>query len=287
MNELKINGIQKFMGINIPVIEGGFGENCRVVSAKVISNIHKMRLSDVNASINRLIDRKRIKEGIDYINLLSETVSLRILAKELGMFSSNRTKDAFILSERGYSKLIKAMDDDKSWDVMDKFIDEYFTMRKIINSSEQLKAKLLLSIYNGGQEGVLASKELTQIEVKEATAPLLAENAEMKPKAEFHDAVSVSENCTNFGKFAATFQNNNKVSFGRNKIMDWCRKRDYLCSSHNLKNKPSQQMIDCGYMQYKENVNEKNGNRYISYTPLLTGKGQIWLTRKLLNYFDR
>ena len=37
MNDIKVNGTQIFMGIEIPVIEGGFGENCRVVSAKTIS----------------------------------------------------------------------------------------------------------------------------------------------------------------------------------------------------------------------------------------------------------
>ena len=151
-------------------------------------------------------------------------------------------------------------------------------MNIFLNCSDQLKAKLLLLIYDGGQDAVVASKELSKIEVEEATAPLI-------PKAEFHDAVSVSENCINFGKFAASFQNNNKVSFGRNKILDWCRKKDYLCSSHNLKNKPSQQMIDSGYMKYKERTNERNGKTYITYTPLLTGKGQIWLIKKLLEYF--
>lgn len=120
--------------------------------------------------------------------------------------------------------------------------------------------------------------------VEIATAPLIAENEEMKPKAEFHDAISVAENCISFGKFAATFQNNNKISFGRNKIMEWCRLNDYLCSSYNLKNKPSQKMIDSGYMKYKQNANNKNGKEYITYTPLLTGKGEIWLTKKLLNY---
>ena len=50
-------------------------------------------------------------------------------------------------------------------------------------------------------------------------------------------------------------------------------------------NKPSQQMMDSGYMQYKENVDERNGKQYVTYTPLLTGKGQIWLTKKLLEYF--
>nr|DAF48234.1 MAG TPA: antirepressor protein [Siphoviridae sp. ctJLl6] len=43
-------------------------------------------------------------------------------------------------------------------------------------------------------------------------------------------------------------------------------------------------MIDSGYMKYKQNVNNQNGKEYITYTPLLTGKGEIWLTKKLLNY---
>ena len=129
---------------------------------------------------------------------------------------------------------------------------------------------------------VQAHQQLTAIEVEKATAPLIAENEKMKPKAEFHDAVSVAENCINFGKFAATFQNNNNISLGRNKLMEWCRKQKYLCSSYGLKNKPSQLMLTNGYMKYKQIVNHSNGKEYITYTPLLTGKGEIWLTKKLL-----
>lgn len=46
------------------------------------------------------------------------------------------------------------------------------------------KANLLLSIYNGGQEGIAAAKKLTELEVEEATKPLL-------PKAEFYQLIGV------------------------------------------------------------------------------------------------
>lgn len=72
--ELKIKGTQIFMGVEIPVIEGGFGEGSKSVS---VVSIHKIRVSDINASIWRLINKNRIKEGVDFINLLSESVSLR------------------------------------------------------------------------------------------------------------------------------------------------------------------------------------------------------------------
>lgn len=275
MNDIKVNGTQIFMGIEIPVIEGGFGENCRVVSAKTISQIHDTNLKEINQSINRLIKKNRIKESVEYIDMFSSEI-LKVTAGDLGLITSNGQKQCFILSERGYSKLIKYMDDDKSWDIMDNFIDEYFAMRQIINSSEQEKAECLLAIYNGGQNAVVASKRLSELEVKEATAPLL-------PKAAFHDAVSVSENSIPFGKFAGTFQNKVK-NFGRNKIMEWCRKQGYLCSSYDLKNKPSQQMIESGYMEYEENPYDQNGRKYVTYKPLLTGRGQIWLTKKLTEY---
>ena len=57
MNEIKINGTQKFMGIDIPIIEGGFGNSCRIVSAKSVSEIHKIQMKEINQSINRLIKR--------------------------------------------------------------------------------------------------------------------------------------------------------------------------------------------------------------------------------------
>ena len=42
-----------------------------------------------------------------------------------------------------------------------------------LQSTKEEKAQLLLSIYNGGQEGIVASKRLTEIEVQEAKKPLL------------------------------------------------------------------------------------------------------------------
>ena len=37
----------------------------------------------------------------------------------------SKSECVYLLSERGYAKLVKAMDDDRSWDIKDKFIDEY------------------------------------------------------------------------------------------------------------------------------------------------------------------
>lgn len=276
-SNLKICGTQNFMGIEIPVIEGGFGETQKVILVKTVSEIHNVKVKELNKLINNNIDE--FEFGIDILDLKTGDFREPVLENSLLTKAEfGNANNVYLLSEQGYMALIQLMKTEKAKEIRKKLRREYFSMRKELNSIKQQKAMLLLKIYDGGQDAVVASKELSRIEVEEATAPLI-------PKAEFHDAVSVAENCINFGKFAASFQNNNKVSFGRNKILDWCRKSDYLCSSHNLKNKPTQQMLDSGYMKYKERTNERNGKTYITYTPLLTGKGQIWLTKKLLDYF--
>lgn len=280
MKELRITGAQKFMGIDIPVIEGGFGENSKLVSAKSVSEIHRARISDINASIRRLIEKHRIKEGIDFINLLSGTVSLRELASNLGMCSSNRTKDAFVLSERGYSKLVKAMDDDRSWDIMDNFIDEYFAMRKAINSCEQIKSRLLLSIYNGGQDGVLASKELVQIEVEEATIPLLEKIEEDKPYTNFAKHVTESSDTVDVGEFAKVVKKEN-INIGRNRLFDWLRNKGYLMQNNN----PYQKYIESGYFKVIEVTKNTAYGTSIYTKTLITGKGQIYFVEKLRKEF--
>ena len=56
------------------------------------------------------------------------------------------------------------------------------TLENKLSSLEQQKAELLLQIYNGGQQGILASQQLTEIEIQEATAPLLGTIAEQDTK---------------------------------------------------------------------------------------------------------
>ena len=173
MNELKVNGTQKFMGIDIPIVEGGFGEDCRVMTANTISEIHKSRLDKINELI--LNNISEFEEGVDIIDLMNDEKSLN-LAKGLGFVTNNRQKHCYLLSEQGYMLLVGFMKTDKAKEIRKKLRREYFTMRKVINSTEQLKATYLLAIYNGGQDAVTASKKLTEIEVEEAKKPLIEKN---------------------------------------------------------------------------------------------------------------
>ena len=46
--EIDVVGTQEFLGKEIPVIEGGFGEGEKVVLAKTIAEIHEVDLKRIN-----------------------------------------------------------------------------------------------------------------------------------------------------------------------------------------------------------------------------------------------
>ena len=90
MNELQIKGTQEFMGKEIPVVEGGFGEGQKVILAKPIAEVHETRLDKVNELINKHLDE--FEMGIDLLDLMSNEDSLN-LAKGLGFITNNRQKN--------------------------------------------------------------------------------------------------------------------------------------------------------------------------------------------------
>ena len=174
-NELKINGTQKFMGIDIPVIEGGFGENQKVILAKTVAEIHNQPLKKINQLIKDNIEEFEI--GVDLLDLKSGYLeSTEFLKGIMNKQSISNSPNIYLLSEQGYMLLVGFMKTEKAKEIRKKLRREYFTMRKVINSTEQLKATYLLAIYNGGQDAVTASKKLTEIEVEEAKKPLIEKN---------------------------------------------------------------------------------------------------------------
>lgn len=127
-NEVQISGTQTFMGKEIPVILGGFGEGQKVMLAKTVAEIHEVETKYVNKLINK--NYRRFKEGVDIIDL--KTGSPKELVLQLGFTNAQwgNANNIYLLSERGYAKLIKIMDSDLAWDIHDKLIDEYFQLRE-------------------------------------------------------------------------------------------------------------------------------------------------------------
>ncbi|MDU7723528.1 MAG: ORF6N domain-containing protein [Citrobacter sp.] len=143
-NELVVKGRQEFMGREIPVVLGGFGEGKKCVSDRTIAEIHEMEVRNVRARITDNI--RRFTENVDFIDLKRRAceVSTLELLQNLGYAKQSITQaeHIYILSERGYAKLIKIMDTDLAWDIHDRLMDEYFQLREERKSLENLSPQL-------------------------------------------------------------------------------------------------------------------------------------------------
>ena len=133
--EIEITGVQEFLGKEIPVIEGGFGEGEKVVLAKTIAEIHEIELRAVNQLINENIDE--FEEGIDILDLKNSIISTDSLL-ELGFTKQSiaNSKNIYILSEQGYFTLVSLMRTEKAKELRKKFRREYFAMRKQIKEQK-------------------------------------------------------------------------------------------------------------------------------------------------------
>lgn len=134
MEALKVLGTEKIGKIEFTGIEGGFGESKKAMLAKDVAMVHQKELRQINQAIN--MNRRRFKDGIDIIDLLNPSDGFREFAKENKLIGSNRTQHVYLLSERGYAKLLKIMDDDKAWDIYDQLVDNYFNMRVAIKENK-------------------------------------------------------------------------------------------------------------------------------------------------------
>ena len=186
----------------------------------------------------------------------------------------------YLLSEQGYMLLVGFMKTEKAKEIRKNLRREYFAMREVIKSDEQLKAQLLLEIYNGGQNAVVASKHLTDMEVREKTALLVHKIEEDKPYTEFAKHATESSDTVDVGEFAKIVKNEN-INIGRNRLFEWLRSSGYLMNN----NTPYQKYLENEYFKVKEVIKTTAYGVKTFPKTLITGKGQVALVERLRTEF--
>ncbi|MDY3372068.1 MAG: phage antirepressor KilAC domain-containing protein [Terrisporobacter othiniensis] len=244
MNNLIVKGIQEFLGKEIPVVEGGFGEGKRCLTDKTIAEIHGMTTFNIRARISSNI--KRFKEDVDYIDLkvIYEINNNLELLQSLGYskMQVSKAEHIYLLSERGYAKLIKIMDTDLAWEIHDKLIDEYFTMREIIKSDSYMIQDPIQRALAWAEEEKVRQQQQKQLE-------------QQKPLVDaYKQFLDVGDNM-DFGTLAK------HIGMGRNKIMAQLRDWKVLMTDEytvmgikqtgDKHNQPYQKYVDKGYFIVK------------------------------------
>ncbi|MDM5195493.1 ORF6C domain-containing protein [Bacillus hominis] len=128
-NELHILGKQNIAGYEFTGIEGGFSKDGKAMLAKEIAEIHGKELKHINLRINE--NRSRFKDDIDIVDLRGTKFEVGLADHNiLSKMMISKSKNIYLLSERGYAKLLKILEDDKAWELYDRFVDGYFNMRE-------------------------------------------------------------------------------------------------------------------------------------------------------------
>ena len=123
------------------------------------------------------------------------------------------------------------------------------------------------------------------LEIADAKVKALeTENAVMRPKAIFADAVSVSETSILVGELAKLLKQNG-VEIGQNRLFAWLRRNGYLISRRgNDYNMPTQKSMNLGLFKIKEtSITHADGHVTVNKTPKVTGKGQQYFINKFLS----
>lgn len=135
----------------------------------------------------------------------------------------------------------------------------------------------------------MAIKAFTALkEEREKNRALQADNARMKPKEIFADAVATSKQSILIGELAKLLKQNGYET-GEKRLFTYLRDNGYLIKRKGTDyNAPTQRSMEMGVFEVKETaVTHSDGHTTINKTTKATGKGQQYFINKFLAYEDR
>ncbi len=219
---VKVKGLVNVEGMKFHNIEGGFGEGKKAMLVKEIAEIHGRELKDINRNINKNI--KRFTKGIDIVDL--KGTEFEVILNHHGIYSQNainRSENIYLLSERGYSKLLKILEDDFAWEQYEKLVDGYFNMRgQALNTSElSPELQMFKQIFDTVAKQQLEAKETQRIALE---ANDKAEEAKEEIQG-IRDIVAI--NSTNWRKETSTLISKIALKLGGYENINLLREESY------------------------------------------------------------
>jgi anti-repressor protein len=118
---------------------------------------------------------------------------------------------------------------------------------------------------------------------REKNKLLREDNARMKPKEIFADAVATSHTSILIGDLAKILRQNG-IETGQKRLFAWLREKGYLIKRNGTDyNMPTQRAMEQGLFEVKEStVNNPDGSVRVNRTTKVTGKGQQYFINKFL-----
>lgn len=140
-------------------------------------------------------------------------------------------------------------------------------LEKAWNTPEQVMARALK----------IANKTIDSL--KSDNTKLIEDNARMKPKEIFADAVTASETSL-LVRDAAKLIRQNGVKIGEKRLYKWLRENGYVCQGSTA---PTQKAMEMGLLEVVIRTVERGDRLPLeTKTTKVTGKGQVYFVNKFL-----
>lgn len=226
MNELKIIEYQNQRVLTTQQLAESYGTDARVISKNFTRNKERYQEGKHFYKLQGK-DLAEFKEGCSQIDDTLKATSI-----------------LYIWTERGAFLHAKSLNTDKAWEVYDSLVEHYF-------KSREAKPSALPSNY---KEALL--QLVAQVEENER---LQLENQEMKPKAEYFNALVDRNLLTNFRDTAK------ELKLKQSEFIDYLLDNGYIYRDQRHKLKPYSKYVDDGLFELKEFT-----SRYSDHTDLQT-----------------
>lgn len=250
------NNLMVFEGHNVEIFEW---EGKVLFNPKHVAEC--LEIKDVNSSIRNFNEKQVIK----LTNLDVHDMHIRKL---------NNRGESF-LTESGVYKLIFKSHKEEAEKFQDWVTDEVLpTIRKTggyipvdegMTDSEIMARALLIA------QGTINKKD-ELIKQHEKTIE------QQKPLVDFANTIASTSKSIDMSSFAKLIKDEG-IKMGRNKLFEWLRNNGYLMKNKN--NEPYQRYIDSKIFEVVEYTITINGKSEPKIKTLVTGKGQIYLIKKL------
>ncbi|EGH5806388.1 phage antirepressor Ant [Escherichia coli] len=241
----------------IPVLEW---QGVRVVTTKILAKGYGTDADNIKKNFSR--NAERFCEGKHFYKVIGDDLNnLRVTLSNSQNPISPKARSLILWTERGAARHAKMLETDQAWAFFEKLEDSYFRQK------EQQPVSIPQTLPEALRLAAELAEQKMQLEQQLVAAA---------PKVDFADRVSVAKGIL-IGNFAKV------VGLKQNALFAWLRENGILIASGGRKNVPFQQYINAGYFTVKEVVLDDEDGYQIRLTPQLTGKGQQWLTRKLLD----
>lgn len=244
-SEEKINRIGEKNMNNSGIVEQKYIDSREV--AEMVEKEHNKLLRDIRVYITQLDASK-----VGHTDFFTESQY-----KD----KSNRQKPCYLVTKKGCEFIAHKLTGIKGTEFTAKYINRFHEMEDVIQTQLPSGNNLIALAVIEAQK-MLEQKD-KQIE-------------EMKPKAEFFDAVADSKTAISMNEVAKVLS---IKGYGRNNLFEFLRNEGIL----DRFNVPYQRYVDCGWFRVIEQKYMKNGEQQISTKTLVYQKGVDAIRRKILD----